>query len=73
MIHRKPVEVIVSIALVALTVRLTLFVLVADLDPLEMTALTAKAAWWVLKGWKGSPGSVRNDSFDGESGQTWIP
>ena len=44
-----------------------------DLDPLEMTALTAKAAWWVLKGWKGSPGSVRNDSFDGESGQSWIP
>ena len=39
-----------------------------DLDPLEMTALTAKAAWWVLEGWKGSPGSVRNDSFDGQSG-----
>ena len=70
-----------------------------------MTALTAKAAWWVLKGWKGSPGSVRravldplemtaltakagspgslrNDSFDGQSclvgfegleGQSWIP
>ena len=33
-----------------------------------MTALTAKAAWWVLEGWKGSPGSVRNDSFDGQSG-----
>ena len=52
-----------------------------DLDPLEMTALTAKAAWWVLKGWKGSPGSLRNDSFDGQSclvgfegleGQSWI-
>ena len=46
-----------------------------------MTALTAKAAWWVLKGWKGSPGSLRNDSFDGQSclvgfegleGQSWI-
>ena len=33
-----------------------------------MTALTAKAAWWVLKGWRGSPGSLRNDSFDGQSG-----
>ena len=32
-----------------------------------MTALTAKAAWWVLEGWKGSPGSLRNDSFDGQS------
>ena len=38
-----------------------------DLDPLEMTALTAKAAWWVLEGWKGSAGSLRNDSFDGQS------
>ena len=46
----------------------------AVLDPLEMTALTAKA---------GSPGSLRNDSFDGQSclalgfeglaGQSWIP
>ena len=44
----------------------------AVLDPLEMTALTAKA---------GSPGSLRNDSFDGQSclvgfegleGQSWI-
>ena len=33
-------------------------------DPLEMTALTAKAAWWVLKGWRGSAGSLRNDSFE---------
>ena len=52
------------------------------LDPLEMTALMAKGAWWVLEGWTGSPGSVRNDSFDGQSclggfealaGQSWIP
>ena len=49
---------------------------------LEMTALTAKAAWGVLKRWRGSPGSLRNDSFDGQSclrgfealaGQSWIP
>ena len=63
-----------------------------------MTALTAKAAWWVLEGWRravldplemtaltakaGSAGSLRNDSFDGQSclvgfggleGQSWIP
>ena len=46
-----------------------------------MTALTAKAAWGVLKRWRGSPGSLRNDSFDGQSclvgfegleGQSWI-
>ena len=44
----------------------------AVLDPLKMTALTAKAAWWVLEGSKGSPGSLRNDSFDGQSGQSGI-
>ena len=47
-----------------------------------MTALMAKAAWGVLKRWQGSPGSLKNDSFDGQSclvgfggfeGQSWIP
>ena len=37
-----------------------------------MTALTAKAAWGVLKGWRGSAGSLRNDSFDGQSCLKWV-
>ena len=36
----------------------------AVLDPLvKMTALTAKG-WGVLKRWQGSPGSLKNDSFE---------